>query len=189
MPQRGHSIRGAWGNIAYFPISWASANRDAHCSRIYTGSALHTAEVPPVESMAEVCGALCDVWKNFVASALKGTYVPRSNYHSATSDLALVAVSGCFRIHETCPLCYRPRSFDATPPVGQLNRPAHFRLIRFQRQYPSTGASLARTSSITSFGQRPSLSARRAFQSTLFRWSARMTPVAPWPTGTATSNG
>src|SRR5271157_68379 len=62
--------------------------------------------------------------------------------------------------------------------------PIHFRL-----QYPSSGASLARTSSSTSAVQCPSFSARRAFQSTLFTWSARMTPVAPWPAGTGTSNG
>jgi len=36
-------------------------------------------------------------------------------------------------------------------------------------QYPSSGASLARTSSITSSVQRPSGSAWRAFQSILFR--------------------
>jgi hypothetical protein len=50
---------------------------------------------------------------------------------------------------------------------------------KYSLQYPSSGASLARTSSITSVVQCPSFSARRAFQSTLFTWSARMTPVVP----------
>jgi hypothetical protein len=49
-------------------------------------------------------------------------------------------------------------------------------------------ASLARTSSVTSVVQRPSLSARR-FPVDAITWSAKMTPVAPWPAGTATSNG
>jgi len=93
------------------------------------------------------------------------------------------------------PRCYLPenprqeRPAPATiggqsPPPGRTTRCPPIR----PNQYPKSGASRAKTSSTTSVA-RPILDARRARQSTLLTWSARITPVTPQPLGTDTSKG